>query len=387
MSKMADNKVRKSIIGIKDCYGCGVCALACSRKIISIELNGKGFYEPRITDEKLCTNCGICYDVCALQYNRPMMPDETVPQCFAAWSNDSETREECSSGGIGLEICKQMMVKEGYKVIAVKYNKEKKRAEHFLAENVHELLESRGSKYIQSYTAEGFAKINRKDRYIITGTPCQIDSLRRYIRKIKIEDNFILVDFFCHSVPSYLAWSMYANMKEKNLGGSPDVVKWRDKKSGWHDSYSIVLGKGKNIIRSKASDGDVFLKMFLGDLCCNEACSEKCKYKQLNSAADIRIGDLWGTSYRHDEKGVSALIAFTEKGKKATSVLDGCSITKHDCATVCEGQMKVNAKKGKLYPLVMKMLRSGKPYSESLWKLIILCETVLNINKRLRKFF
>ena len=48
-----------NISNIHDCYGCGVCATVCAKQIISIELNGDGFYEPRITDESKCTNCGL----------------------------------------------------------------------------------------------------------------------------------------------------------------------------------------------------------------------------------------------------------------------------------------------------------------------------------------
>ena len=38
-----------NIANIRDCYGCGVCATACGRKIIEIGLNADGFYEPHIS--------------------------------------------------------------------------------------------------------------------------------------------------------------------------------------------------------------------------------------------------------------------------------------------------------------------------------------------------
>ena len=55
----------KNISEVHDCYGCGVCATACGRKIIEIGLNKDGFYEPHITDESRCIECGICTEVCA----------------------------------------------------------------------------------------------------------------------------------------------------------------------------------------------------------------------------------------------------------------------------------------------------------------------------------
>lgn len=54
-----------NISSLNDCYGCGVCAVVCNRKIIEIRLNEDGFYEPYITDISRCTDCGLCRDVCA----------------------------------------------------------------------------------------------------------------------------------------------------------------------------------------------------------------------------------------------------------------------------------------------------------------------------------
>ena len=51
-------------------------------------------------------------------------------------------------------------------------------AEHYVASSLEELLQSKGSKYIQSYTVDGFRSINKNDKYLVVGTPCQIDSFR-----------------------------------------------------------------------------------------------------------------------------------------------------------------------------------------------------------------
>ena len=50
---------------IRNCYGCGLCAIACPKRIINIELNNEGFYEPNITDITDCLDCGLCCEVCA----------------------------------------------------------------------------------------------------------------------------------------------------------------------------------------------------------------------------------------------------------------------------------------------------------------------------------
>ena len=208
--------MKKNIADIKNCYGCGVCATICGKKIISIELNKDGFYEPHVTNIDQCSNCGLCTNVCSfIQKECSSAPTEI--KAYAAWSNNNATRKNCSSGGIGFEIGKQL-IETGYKVCSVKYNTTLQRAEHYIASNVNELIPSIGSKYIQSYTLNGFKSINRKDKYLVIGTPCQIDSFRRYIKKVKIEDNFILIDFFCHSVPSILAWRKYLHQAQIKTG-------------------------------------------------------------------------------------------------------------------------------------------------------------------------
>ena len=383
---------------IKNCYGCGVCAIACPKKIISIGLNKDGFYEPSITTIDKCIHCGLCLEVCAFSHDKIALNEKGV-QGYAAWSKDNQVRISCSSGGIGFEIGRHL-IERGYKCCGVKYNIETQRAEHFIANSVEEFIPSIGSKYIQSYTLTGFQSIKRHEKYLITGTPCQIDSFRRYIQKFKIEGNFILLDFFCHSVPSMLAWRKYLHLVE-DITGKPTFVAWRNKLYGWHNSYLLSIDGDKNVPKplfsnelimnhvgsyhSSFSQKDIFLRLFIGDFCCNPACQLNCKYKYLSSSADIRIGDLWGKTYCKNEKGVSALLAFTPKGNQLIHNLDNCTLTEHSVELVAEGQLKRNVKQAFLAPLVRRMLRSNRNYSGYCWKFIIYSELVLRLPSRLFK--
>lgn len=228
----------KNISAIKNCYGCGVCAVVCSRNIIEIVLNADGFYEPRITDIARCTNCGLCADVCSYS-NEDLALKDTCIKSYAAWSKDEKVRRKSSSGGVGFEVgC--TLIADGYKVCGVRYSPDANRAEHYIATTVEELIPSMGSKYIQSYTVDGFRAVNRKGKYLVTGTPCQIDSFRRYIQKFRCEDNFILMDFFCHGVPSMLLWNKYIKEVEK-ITGKVTYVSWRNKFTGWHDSWAMSI--------------------------------------------------------------------------------------------------------------------------------------------------
>lgn len=362
-----------NISKIHDCYGCGVCATACGRKIIEIGLNAEGFYEPHITDPNKCTNCGICTEVCAYLHEDLSLQNQEIHP-YAAWSKDYLVRRKCSSGGAGFEIGKYLLG-QGYRVCGVRYNADKNRAEHYIATNVEELIPSAGSKYIQSYTVDGFKAINRKEKYLVTGSPCQIDSFRRYIRKFRCEDNFVLLDFFCHGVPSMLVWKKYTEWAEKQVG-KITYASWRNKWTGWHDSwamgidgeehgekinwhdsYDMLIREKKSYIESRLSQGDMFYQLFLGDCCLGKQCYDHCKYKYNHSSADIRIGDLWGKTYNDDEDGVSGAVAFTQKGNEVLKQCN-CELVEHSFDVVAEGQMKTCPQRIGAYNKILETLKN-----------------------------
>ncbi len=370
-----------NISNVNNCYGCGVCAIACSKKIIKIKQNKDGFYEPVIVEPDKCTDCGLCVDVCSYSYDDLSLTNPQITS-YAAWSKDPQVRRKCSSGGIGFEVGKTI-ISEGGKVCGVRYNAEKNIAEHYVASTIEELIPSIGSKYIQSYTPDGFADIIKDLRaakkngenpvFLVTGSPCQIDSFRRYIQNFRMEDNFILLDFFCHGVPSKLMWDKYVAHMEKKVG-KLTYVSWRNKFTGWHDSwamaidgeekgepvnwnegYDVLIREKKSYLNSRLSQGDMFYRFFLSDSCLGEACYDKCKYKYDKSSADIRIGDAWGQLYEENEDGVSVAIVLTPKGQECLSK-SNCFLEDKNFEIITDGQMKVNAQRPSVYNYIRKEL-------------------------------
>lgn len=354
-----------NVSSIHDCFGCGVCAIACAKKCIRIVMNHAGFYEP-VVDADVCVECGQCLKVCSF-YNNYVQENAPI-RCYESWNENETIRKEASSGGLGFEIARTCY-RQGIQTILVRYNAEKERAEHYVVVDEKSLYASMGSKYIQSYTLDAFRQINLKEKQLIVGTPCQIASLRRWIKMRKAENNFLLIDFFCHGVPSALAWKNYLDIY-KDKTGIINKVSWRDKDKGWHDSWAMKMSGKRGEVHIRHSQGDLFYSIFLGGWCMNPACRKHCKFKFEKSAADIRIGDLWGRKYIHDDKGVSALVAFTEKGQNVISSLEGCTIISSTFDIVAEGQMKGNAKAAWLSPFVMRRLKNGKQLSLRQWHLM-----------------
>lgn len=348
----------KSVGEYADCYGCGTCSLVCSKVAIKIEENSLGFLHP-IVDKTRCVECGLCLNTCSFHQNVLSQANASC-SAYAAYSNDIVVRTKCSSGGIGYELAKSAIL-NGYKFCGVRYNKKTHRAEHYVADKINEIAESCGSKYLQSYTIDAFSKFQKGQQYLVVGTPCQIDSLRRYLRSKKMEQDFILVDFFCHGVPSSLMWKRY----EHEYGiENPTEVRWRDKRTGWHDSWNMVFKNKQKETSSLMSKGDLFYKFFLRNRCLGKACYDDCKYKMISSAADIRIGDLWGTKYQSDEVGISGVIAFTLKGENLLHQLKACTIIPETLAVVTESQMKKCAVRPSSYNYVMEALKTKMSLNE-----------------------
>ena len=381
---------------VKGCYGCGVCAISCPKQIIAIRLNEDGFYEPYISELDKCINCSQCLAVCAYLNDEITLSSNEI-EAYAGWSKDEAVLNRCSTGGIAYEMGR-MLLAGGYKACGVKYNVDLDRAEHFMAENIEEFSASVGSKYIPSYTLDAFSVINRDDNYFVTGTPCQIDSIRKYIRRRKIEEHFVLMDFFCHGVPSMLLWKKYLDFVKNSVDIIKDVS-WRNKNDGWHDSWAMGInlydGNENNGIRqftyfSKLTDGDLFYKFFLGNSCLGKACYSKCKYKALSSSADIRIGDLWGNVYKKNDKGVNGILVFTDKGRRViTKLQETCVLKKEVVSVVLEGQMRKKVSRPFIYPYVLKALKSDKElhkiYSYYLkpYKVLMIPKRVFNKIKRM----
>ena len=106
---------------------------------------------------------------------------------------------------------------------------------------------------------------------------------------------------------------------------------------------------------------DDFYAFFRRGLCYMEVCSE-CPYRE-RSAADIRIGDYWGSRFENDTRGVSMVITNTEKGDaliNALTVKNYCTGTKHDLSEYWIVQYPYNQKRPLVREKLIEELMSDK---------------------------
>lgn len=297
------------------CSGCGACSAICPISAISIKLDEEGFYKAYVNQER-CVNCGICVDVCMKNgvNNAHSISDGKV---YASQSYDTAVIKSCSSGGIAYEMSKYA-IRQNYYVVGVIYDYTSNSAKTIVIENEEDIGLLQGSKYLQSYTEEAFsrilqiAKAESEKKILVFGTPCQIYGLATALEKLSYRERFVLVDLFCHGVPSMLVWKNYLNTigaENKDI----DFVAFRDKTIGWHNFVMEV--QGQDFHYKKTSEGDLFYHAFFDNVLLAQSCFD-CNVRKEKTKADIRLGDFWGTRYQEREDGISAVLINTLSGDK-----------------------------------------------------------------------
>lgn len=371
------NEERKTKIITSLCTGCGVCAVACPKKCISIKKDENGFYCANI-DSELCIHCNICSNVCGQNIERMTISQIRDKSLVAGYVTDKEMLNNVSSGGVCSFLSEKAMEK-GIPVIGVKYNSEKQRAEHIVAYDLNALQELRGSKYLQSYTIKAFEEIKNLKNGVIVGTPCQISSLALYLKRINKRDKFLLVDLICHGVPSYLVWDRYIEKKRtiKN-------VKFRDKKYGWRTKTISYTMDGK--VFDEKENKNLFYHFFNSGEIYNKSCYE-CSYRD-QSLADLRVADYWGPKYEKVMDGRSMLIPITDRGSQVIDFLkkdEGFCIEKGDIKDCLENQQMYNTRIPLNYQYIINDLKSDKSLKRIDFKYIFLERLEIKIRRLIQR--
>lgn len=308
------------------CSGCSACSVICPTGSIEMKLNKDGFIRPYINQEK-CIDCKLCEKICIFnQKDKGKSLDDA--NLYSGWTKNCTIRETTTSGGVGYEIAK-WAVDEGYYVGGVEFSYEKMKAQHLICKSVGEIEKLKGSKYLQSnceYAIKQIIKIlmkNIKQKVVFFGTPCQIAGLHNVLIRKKLRSRVVLIDIFCHGVPTFNLWDNYLiwlENKKKIKKTEIKKINFRDKKYSWHTYYMhIVCNDNKEYVCSRKKDP--FLKLFsMGTL--NQKECFTCMYRN-NSFADIRLGDFWGARYQKSEKGYSMVLTLSENGEKIISNIEG----------------------------------------------------------------
>lgn len=306
------------------CTGCGACFNVCHKGAIQMQEDELGFKYPLI-DKKLCVECYSCHSVCpnnkVLKYENPIM-------AFIAKAADVEEQKSSVSGGLASAFSRYIVRVNG--IVYGCTGKEGKHVKHIRVEKESELLDLKGSKYVQSDIDSIFQEI-KKDliggkRVLFIGTPCQVAGLLSFLRKTY--DNLYTMDFVCHGVPSQQL--LNSSIKSYNVVNECYSVSFRKKMKNGRSRYGLFVYNDIKSIVSRYFPNDNYIVGFLQGLYYRESCYT-CNYARKERVSDITVGDYWDkenicSHLMNKRYGLSMLIINTVKGyslfEKCQSDLD-----------------------------------------------------------------
>ena len=312
--------MHQHIDALKDkhnCTGCTACMSVCPKHCITMQPDAEGFLYPHV-DEQLCIDCGLCRNTCPLneKYRRPINAFN-LPKAYAAKHVEDEVRMKSTSGGLFTAISDEIL-RQGGVVCGAAFDKERPKVRHIIAHNKEERNQIRGSKYVQSELGCIFQEIKalleRGIKVLFTGTPCQTAGLIAYLHKDY--ENLLLVDIFCHSVPSPL---IFRHALGSNI---VNEVCFRNKQRGWRNSYEFSLTNDTSVETNMT-----YLTLFFKGLTNRPSCY-RCHFTNLERPSDLTIGDYWNINHVQpsfeDELGVSCLLVNSPKGTRFLNEIKNC---------------------------------------------------------------
>jgi coenzyme F420-reducing hydrogenase beta subunit len=350
------------------CYGCGICAVACTQNAVNMEIDEDGFLNPVVSTER-CNECSACIKVCP-SIKKTSLCDLQESKPMALRAKNSKIRYMTTSGGAALMFALSSHDKGRFSIGAV-FNDDFRFVKHVVAKSSEEVIATVGSKYIQSEMSAAITEAlqNKQHKYIVFGTPCQIAGVRNIVEAKGLSDNYILVDIFCHGVPTHLLWRAYVDELSVEVGEIKHID-MRSKVHGWH-AFSVSC-VGANGAMSTSFTGTSFYNIFLSDSCLRDSCYT-CSFGRYSSA-DLRLGDFWGKEFTDDFLGTSICVPLTDSGMmlvESTANLDFRSVAQR---WLQESQPRVN---GHVIPkpdkrsAVIAMLRDGKSLDQTVKQLRI----------------
>lgn len=295
----------------KMCTGCAVCSNVCPKDAIKMIESEEGFFYPHINEEE-CVNCGICANKCqALASVELAYPIKTF--CGVG---KNELVKRSASGGAFVTFSKYIIEHFEGVVFGAALILPEGICKHISVDAVKDLYQLQNSKYVQSDISDALreckAQLQNGRTVLFSGTPCQIGALKKYLGKEYAK--LITIDIICHGVPSPKFFKEY---KKNEIPSDVTELYFRHRveaekrRSAFDINY---IKNGKMVI--KPGTKDLFYAPFINAESYRECCYY-CQFAREERCSDITIGDC--DSYFHyqgleSNNIISSIIINTKKG-------------------------------------------------------------------------
>lgn len=346
---------------LNQCCGCSACANICPKNAIQLVQNEKGFYYPYI-DESKCIQCNLCKKVCNFSvFNKKNI---TLQESYAVRHRELNELMTSRSGGFFSGLADYVLSQQGV-VYGAALDSDCK-VVHMKAETKVDIDRFKGSKYVQSYIANGlFLEIVNEMKagrlVLFSGSGCQVHGLIQFLKTKKMDTtNLITVDFVCHGVPSPKVWSDYLEKLSAINGKRIVSVNFRNKQLfGWSDHKETYIFADGSELSNSAWAEVFYLHCMFRDSC------YVCPYTTPIRESDFTIGDYCGLSEAAgedlyaDNKGVSLVICQNVRAKEILYSMNNVfEITRTDLSKSMQPQLKRAVYKGPEYGKFWRMYLS-----------------------------
>ena len=312
---------------VTQCCGCGACQSVCPTGCLIMKEDSEGFPYP-VIDAAHCTGCGACLHVCPMMTPPPVASED--PEACAFISDDEQARLRSSSGGCFNQLGRRILDRQGV-VYGAGFDADWN-VVHKRAENVAELCELMGSKYVQSRMDNVFADVRHDleagKTVLFSGTPCQCAGMKKYLGGN--HENLILADLICHGVPSPLVWRKYLSDLAQNRTVTAVFFRFKEQiySTPWEKyRFKVVFENNSEI--SETLLVNRYLRAFLSDLILRPACAN-CHFKGVRRASDFTLADFWGVQevlpQAYEKNGVSLVFLHSLRAKELFSEFSGCKL-------------------------------------------------------------
>ncbi len=297
----------------KTCTGCRACEQICPVNAIRMIEDDEGFLIPDI-DHAKCIDCGKCVKHCHMCINTDCTSSIGTQKVYAAIAKDDDIVEHSSSGGM-FSIFAQYFIKNHGAVFGCAFDSSYI-ARHISVERMDDLELLRGSKYVASDLMDSYSQVKDKleqGRLVLfTGCPCHIAGLNAFLGKAYT--NLYTIDIVCHGTPSQKIFNKYLGWLTHRKNGNIEYFSFRCKDKGWNLTMHSRVN-GKSIFTKYFSDP--YYSAFHRNIIHRESCYS-CRYAKEGRIGDLTIGDYWGIETAHpnfiNKKGVSVLTVNSDKG-------------------------------------------------------------------------
>lgn len=331
-------------VNYEKCTGCGACVQRCPAQCISWTGKEFGFRYPQI-DESACVHCGLCEQVCPIEF--PVITP-LHQKVYAAVHKDPEILKKSTSGGAFTAIADCILTHGG--VVYGAAMMENMQVKHIRVDDRNGLAALRGSKYVQSDTAATYQQaeddLKRGKAVLYSGTPCQVDGLKRFLKKDY--ENLYTVDMICHGIASQSYFDRFMDFARKKYG-NVQAIYFRGKEfSGWSVNGAVVAalpgGQGERHYPFFNSDNYYFSYFLSGEIY-RRSCYT-CKYANTNRIGNFSLGDYWGVEALnlplHTENGCSLLIVNDERAARLLETISELDLVETTMAQAAHGNKQLN---------------------------------------------